>query len=73
MRLSELKDGESAKVISVDTEVDLKKRLNQMGMVKGVKVTVIKRAPLGCPIEIKLRDFYIALREEDCENIKVEK
>ena len=73
MKLSELKIGESAKIISVNTALALKKRLNYMGLIDGVKVTVVRFSPFGDPIEIKLRDFMMAVRKTDASKIIVEK
>lgn len=73
MKLSELKIGESAKVKEINTSKTLKDRLNYMGLTCGVSVTVIRFSPFGDPIEIKLRDFLMAIRMSDAEKILVEK
>ena len=73
MVLSELKIGEQAKVLKIDNEISIKNRLTAMGLTEGVKITLIRRAPLSDPVEIKLRGFYMAIRKADADKIYVEK
>ncbi len=73
MYLSELSVNEKARVTLLDNDNKTKSRLNNIGLTKGVTVTLIRKAPLGDPIEIKVRDFYLALRLSDAQKIKVEK
>lgn len=72
MFLSQLKVGEKAKVLALENPEKLKKRLKNMGLTSGAIVVLIKKAPFGDPIEIKVRDFYLALRVSDADKIKVE-
>ena len=44
-----------------------------MGLTEGVTVTLVRRAPLGDPLELKVRDFYLAIRSSAAEKIEVEK
>lgn len=73
MLLSNLKVGESAKVTALLNPPKIKVRLENIGLTCGVIVALIRKAPLGDPIEIKLRDFYLALRATDAEKIEVKK
>ena len=73
MKLSDLKDNQTATVINVLDTASGKTRLSYLGLIKGVKITLIRRAPFGDPIEIKLRDFLMAIRISDAEKILVEK
>lgn len=73
MVLAELKKGETAKVISIDNDKKIKERLNNIGLTEGVKVSLVRKAPFGDPIEIKVRDFYLALRVTDAVKIQVKK
>ena len=73
MNLSELKVGESAKVKWLDNNQKTKSRLNNIGLTEGVTVKLIRIAPLGDPLEIMVREFYLALRIADAKNIKVVK
>jgi len=50
-----------------------KKKLLSMGLTKGVIFTVIKKAPLGDPIEINLRGFNLSLRKKEAEILEIKK
>jgi ferrous iron transport protein A len=70
--LKQVKIGGTAKVIKIHGEGALKRRIMDMGLTKGVEVTVRKVAPLGDPIEITVRGYELSLRKEDAETIEVE-
>ena len=72
MRLSDMLIGQSKRVIKINNPTDVKIRLNEIGLTEGVKVTLIRKAPFLDPIEIKVRDFYLALRICDANLIEVE-
>lgn len=74
MKLSELKKGDSAVVLSINSDnMGLKRRLLDMGVTKGVEVKVKKIAPLGDPIDIELRGYELCLRKRDLASIEVSK
>lgn len=73
MKMSELKAGDKAVVTSVDAQGEVAQRLLDMGLVTGTKFKVVRKAPLGDPIEIKLRGFMMALRVKEASFITVEK
>ena len=60
--LKEVKVGQTAKVVKLHGEGPVKRRIMDMGITKGVEVTVRKVAPLGDPIEINVRDYELSLR-----------
>ncbi|MBR5187754.1 MAG: ferrous iron transport protein A [Clostridia bacterium] len=70
--LKEIKIGKSAKVIKVHGEGALKRRIMDMGITKGVEISVRKVAPLGDPLEITVRGYELSLRKADAELIEVE-
>ena len=70
--LKEIKIGKSAKVIKVHGEGALKRRIMDMGITKGVEISVRKVAPLGDPLEITVRGYELSLRKADAEMIEVE-
>jgi len=72
MNLANLKNGESAKVLNVVGETPVTKRLMEMGLVPGVSVRVVKSAPFGDPIEIRVRGYSLALRRAEAETIEVQ-
>ncbi len=71
MTLSELKKGESAVITAVGGEGALRCRLLDMGLIPKTKVTLQKVAPMGDPIEIRLRDYELTLRKEEADKIEV--
>ena len=70
--LRDVKVGESARVVKLHGEGPVKRRIMDMGITKGVEVTVRKVAPLGDPIEINVRDYELSLRKADAQMIEVE-
>ncbi|MDR1996744.1 MAG: ferrous iron transport protein A [Candidatus Margulisbacteria bacterium] len=72
MPLTKLTSGQKAKIIRVAGAQTITSRLIDMGLVKGVKIELIRKAPLGDPIEIKVRNFLLSLRKEEAETITVE-
>ena len=71
MRLSELKTGESATVVKVLGYGGFRRRIMEMGFVKGQEVTVVLDAPLKDPIEYHIMGYDISLRRKEAELIVV--
>ena len=71
MKLSELKTGERAVVVKVSGHGSFRKRIIEMGFVKGNKVKVILNAPLRDPIEYEIIGYRISLRREEASKIEV--
>jgi len=69
--LREIKVGESAQVVKLHGEGAVKRRIMDMGITKGVEVTIRKVAPLGDPIEITVRGYELSIRKADAEMIEV--
>lgn len=72
MTLDELKIGQEGIITSVGGVGTLRLRLLDMGFTPRTKVTVKKRAPMGDPLELRIRDYEITLRLQDAKNIEVE-
>ena len=70
--LRDAKIGETVTVVKVGGEGALKRRIMDMGITKNVKITVRKVAPLGDPLELKVRGYELSLRKADAELIEVE-
>ena len=64
--------GKTAKVLKVNGEGALRRRIMDMGITKGVQIYVKKVAPLGDPLEITVRGYELSLRKSDAEMIDVE-
>jgi len=72
MKLSQLKKGDTGKVISIDcTNLVLKNRLLDMGITIGIVIDVKKTAPLGDPVSLELRGYELCLRKEEMSCIEV--
>ena len=69
--LSGLKAGEKGRVAGFDLAGDLKARLFEMGLTPGVELELIRFAPLGDPIEIKVRGYRLSLRKKEASGIRV--
>jgi len=73
MTLNELLIGESAKLISVGGEGQLRRHLLDMGLIPGTEVTLIKFAPMGDPMELLVRGYELTIRVDDAKLIEIEK
>ena len=71
MKLSELKTGERGVVVKVNGHGSFRKRIIEMGFVKGSKVKVILNAPLRDPIEYEIIGYKISLRRDEASKIEV--
>jgi ferrous iron transport protein A len=71
MTLNDLLKGESGHVRSVDGDGAITRRLMEMGVVPGVNLRVLKSAPFGDPIEIRLLGYNLAVRRNEAAAIKV--
>jgi Fe2+ transport system protein FeoA len=69
--LSQLGTGACGRVSAVAGDIDLKRRLLEMGFCNGAAVEVVRRAPLGDPIEFKVRGYYLSLRSEQAKYVQV--
>ena len=70
--LKDVKIGDTVKVVKLHGEGPVKRRIMDMGITKNVTIFVRKAAPLGDPIEIKVRGYELSLRKADAQMIEVE-
>lgn len=73
LKLSDLKAGDRAQIVSVHAKGSVRQRLQEMGITRGETLRVEKRAPLGDPMELVIRSYHISLRREEGACILVEK
>jgi ferrous iron transport protein A len=71
LSLAKLPIGTQARVIAVNGSGSIARRLMEMGVVPGAPIRVIKAAPLGDPIEIRVRGYHLALRRTEAQTISV--
>ena len=72
MTLKELPIGQTAKVISVGGEGALRRHFLDMGLIPNAKVTMVKHAPMGDPVELRIHGYELTLRLADAEKIEIE-
>ena len=72
MTLDKLQIGKEAIIKAVGGEGALRFRLLDMGLIPKTKVVIMKMAPLGDPIEIRIRGYELTIRKEDAEKIELE-
>ena len=70
--LKDVKVGETAVVLKLTGEGAVKRRIMDMGVTKGTKISVRKVAPLGDPIEVSVRGYELSIRKADAQMILVE-
>ena len=71
MNLREANIGDTVTVVKLTGEGAVKRRIMDMGITKGTKITVRKVAPLGDPIELTVRGYELSIRKADAEMIEV--
>lgn len=71
MRLSELSIGDTATIQGVGGSGALRQHFLDMGLIQGTEVTVVKYAPMGDPIELRIHGYELTIRLEDADNIKI--
>ena len=72
MTLFDLIDGEIATVHSFIGDMELQSRLVEMGILPGIRIRRIKTAPMNGPIELKVCDYHVSLRQDDARNILIQ-
>lgn len=71
--LYDLNINTSARIKLLENSDEFCNRLSEMGIVPGAMVRIVKKNPFGGPIQIKLNDYYLAIRKEDAEQIYISK
>ena len=71
MTLAELKIGQTATILNVGGEGGLRQHFLDMGVLPGVPVTLVKYAPMGDPMELRVHGYELTLRRADARKIEV--
>ena len=71
--LRDLEPGERCRVLKLSGNTNIRRRIMDMGVIPGSEVEVERLAPLGDPIEIKVRDYHLSLRKGEAAQIAVER
>ena len=70
--LSELNRGEKGRIVKIGGTGSIRRRLLDMGLVSGSDIEMERVAPLGDPIEIKVKGYNLSLRKQEAASIQVE-
>jgi ferrous iron transport protein A len=70
--LDEVEVNSKVKVIQVDPQSRIRRRIMDMGIVRGTEITVSGKAPMGDPIELLVRGYNLSLRKSEAKDITVE-
>ncbi|MFP4012451.1 MAG: ferrous iron transport protein A [Chitinispirillaceae bacterium] len=70
--LSECREGDSVRIVSVKGQGGVRRRLLDMGFMRGTPLTIVRYAPLRDPIEVCIRDNRISLRVKEAQIIEIE-
>ena len=70
--LKDLPIGKTATIVSVDGNQDLRQHLLDMGLIPGSEITMVKHAPMGDPIEVRIHSYELTLRNDDANKITIE-
>ena len=70
--LGEVPVGTRVKILSFELPEDIEQRILEMGIMEGTECQVERYAPLGDPIEIKLRGYHLSIRKSEAQRIRVQ-
>lgn len=73
MNLAELEPKEQARIVAVSGAAAANRRLREMGLTRGARLQVERVAPLGDPVEIKIRGYHLTLRKSEAQAVQVER
>jgi ferrous iron transport protein A len=71
--LTELAPGQTGRIHRIEGEPGTRQRLQEMGLIRGTQIQFVRAAPLGDPIEIRVRGYHLSLRRQEAVNVVVER
>ena len=71
-KLNDVRPGERCKVVKITSKGNLFKRITEMGLTTGTVIEVERVAPLGDPVEMKVKGYHLSLRKDEASKIEVE-
>ena len=72
LTLTQLSRGQSGRVVAVKGTGSVTRRMMEMGVIPGVGVEVVKAAPFGDPIQVRVRGYSLAMRRNEADSIEVD-
>ena len=73
MTLDQLQPHDKARIIQIKGDDEAADRLMEMGLVEETELEVVRFAPMGDPMEVKVRGYHLTLRKAEAKNVEVEK
>ena len=70
--LAELAPGGRGRIVGIDGDVEMVQRLLEMGLTPGTELEVVRLAPLGDPIEVRVRGYLLSIRKENAGLIRMD-
>jgi ferrous iron transport protein A len=70
--MSELKEGQKAKVVKILSKGRIRRRLKEIGLIEGTNIQCLQKSPSGDPVAFSIRGAVIALRSEDSRQILIQ-
>ena len=70
-KLKDLKPGQRGKVLKINTRGETSKQIVEMGVTPGAVIEVERVAPLGDPVDIKVKGYHLSLRKKEAEGIEI--
>lgn len=73
MQISELKQGDKVRLVDFGlTDMQYRRRLLSLGITCGVEFSIVRIAPLGCPVQIEVRGTFLTLRKDEASQLVLE-
>ncbi|MFW5708829.1 MAG: FeoA family protein [Chloroflexota bacterium] len=72
MTLDKLESGQPARIRRVSGQGAIRRRLMDMGLVRGSSIEMIKAAPMGDPVEFLIRGYHLSLRKSEAQLVEIE-
>lgn len=72
MTLDQLEVGQAARVRRISGQGAVRRRLMDMGLIRGVEVTMVKAAPMGDPVDYLIRGYHLSLRKAEAQMVEIE-
>jgi Fe2+ transport system protein FeoA len=69
--LDKMRVGDIVEIIKINSQGDIRYRLLDMGLIRGEKAEILRFAPLGDPVEVRIQGFHLTLRLEEAQSIEV--
>lgn len=74
VKITELEQGDKVRIASFgETDIQYRRRLLSLGVTCGTEILVIRKAPLGCPIQIEVRGTALTIRKEEANQLILER